>query len=137
MIFYVTSDYTVIFISNISVTKDYIYDNFHGVVLNKGVAFAKADRNSGTIRMENSDYVNKLDTMIDDSMKGTYLEADDNTLTLVCTKWAQEPKNNIFGPNFYLKNGRKLRLYVFLHFHARKTLDVIILPELKQTHKQF
>ena len=106
MIFYVTSDYTVIFINNISVTKDYIYDNFHGVVLNKGVAFAKADRNSG---------------MIDDSMKVTYLETDDNTLTLLCTKWTQGPKNNIFGPNFYLKNGRKLRLYVFLHFHARET----------------
>ena len=121
MIFYVTSDYTVIFINNISVTKDYIYDNFHGVVLNKGVAFAKADRNSGTIRMENSDYVNKLDTMIDDSMKVTYLETDDNTLTLLCTKWTQGPRNNIFGPNFYLKNGRNLRLYVFLHFHARKT----------------
>ena len=30
------------------------------------------------------------------------------------------PKQYIFGNQFYLEKARKLRFYVFLHFHARK-----------------
>ena len=33
------------------------------------------------------------------------------------------PKLYIFGNQFYLKNARKLRFNIFLHFHVRKDIS--------------
>ena len=73
--------YTDIFTNNIYVTKDYTYHNLHGLIQNKDIVVLKGDKVSGVVIMKKSDYVTKLDTMIDDGiMKGTYVETTDNTL---------------------------------------------------------
>ena len=64
--------YTDIFTNNIYATKDYTYHNLCGMIQNKNVV-VKGDKDSSVVIMKKSDYVTKLDTMIDDSiMKGTY-----------------------------------------------------------------
>ena len=69
--------YTDIFTNNIYATKDYTYHNLQ----NKGIIVVKGDKDSSVITMKKSDYVTKLDTMIDDGItKGTYVETTDNTL---------------------------------------------------------
>ena len=73
--------YTDIFTNNIYVTKDYTYHNLRGMIQNKDIVVVKGDKDSSVVIMKKSDYVTKLDTMIDDSiMKGTYVETTDNTL---------------------------------------------------------
>ena len=65
--------YTDIFTNNIYATKDYTYHNLRGMIQNKDSAVAKGDQDSGVVIMKKSDYVTKLDTMIDGViMKGTY-----------------------------------------------------------------
>ena len=73
--------YTDIFIKNIYATKDYTYHNLRGIIQNKNIAVVKGDKDSSVIILKKSDYVTKLDTIIDDGiMKGTYVETTDNTL---------------------------------------------------------
>ena len=51
------------------------------MIQNKDIVVVKDDEDCSIVIMKNSDYVIKLDTMIDDGiMKGTYLETIDNTL---------------------------------------------------------
>ena len=65
--------YTDIFTNNIYPTKDYTYHSLHGMVQDKDIVVVKGDKDSSVVIMKKSDYVTKLDTMIDDSiMKGTY-----------------------------------------------------------------
>ena len=72
--------YTDIFTNNIYATKDYTYHNLCGMIQNKNVV-VKGDKDSSVVIMKKSDYVTKLDTMIDDGIiKGTYVETTDNTL---------------------------------------------------------
>ena len=48
---------------------------------NKNVVVVKGDKDSSVVIMKKSNYVTKLDTMINDGiMKGTYVETTDNTL---------------------------------------------------------
>ena len=47
---------------------------------------------------------------------------------------SQDPKQYIFGDQFYSKNARKFRFHVLLHFHARK--HIIILSEVDQFLKK-
>ena len=69
------------FTNNIYTTKGYAYHNLRGMIQNKDIVVVKDDEDCSIIIMKNSDYVIKLDTMIDDGiMKGTYLESTDNTL---------------------------------------------------------
>ena len=50
------------------------------MIQNKDIAVDKGDKDSSVILMNITDYVTKLDTMIDDGiMKGTYVETTDNT----------------------------------------------------------
>ena len=73
--------YTDIFTNNIYATKDYTYHNLRGMIQNKDIVVVKGDKDSSVVIMKKSDYVTKLDTMIDDGiMKGTYVETTDNTL---------------------------------------------------------
>ena len=61
--------------------KDFNYHNLRSMILNKGIAVVKGDKDSSVVIMKKSHYVSKLDTMIDDGvMKGTYLETNDNTI---------------------------------------------------------
>ena len=51
------------------------------MIQNKDIVVVKDDEDCSIVIMKNSDYVIKLDTMIDDGiMKGIYLETTDNTL---------------------------------------------------------
>ena len=51
------------------------------MIQNKDIVVVKGDTDSSVVIMKKSDYVTKLDTMIDDGiMKGTYVETTDNTL---------------------------------------------------------
>ena len=51
------------------------------MIQNKDMVVVKGDKDSSAVRMKRSDYVTKLDTMIDDGiMKGTYVETTGNTL---------------------------------------------------------
>ena len=73
--------YTDIFTNNIYATKDYTYHNLRGMIQNKEIVVVKGDKDCSVDIMKKSDYVTKLDTMIDDGiMKGTYVETTDNTL---------------------------------------------------------
>ena len=70
---------TDIFTNNIYVTKDYTYHNLRGMIQNKDIVVVTVDKDSSV--MKKSDYVTKLDTMVDDDiMKDTYVETSDNTL---------------------------------------------------------
>ena len=73
--------YTDIFTNNIYATKDYTYHNLRGMIQNKDIVVVKGDKDSSVVIMKKSDYVTKLDTMIDDGIiKGTYVETIDNML---------------------------------------------------------
>ena len=51
------------------------------MIQNKDIVVVKGDKDSSVVIMKKSDYVTKLDTMIDDGIvKGTYLETTGNTL---------------------------------------------------------
>ena len=75
------SGYTDIFTNNIYVIKVYTSDNLCGMIQNKDIVVVKGDKDSSEFIMKKSDYVTKLDTMIDDgTIKGTYVKTTDNTL---------------------------------------------------------
>ena len=51
------------------------------ILQNKDIVVVKGDKDSGVVLIKKSDYVTKLDTMVDDSiMKGTYVATTDKTL---------------------------------------------------------
>ena len=51
------------------------------MVQNKDTATVKSDKDSSVVIIKKSDYVTKLDNMIDDGiMKDTYVETNDNML---------------------------------------------------------
>ena len=51
------------------------------MIQNKDIAVVKGDKDSSVVIMKTSDYVTKLDTMIDDGIiKGTDVETTDSTL---------------------------------------------------------
>ena len=63
---------TDIFTNNIYATKDYTYHKLRGMIQNKDIAVVKDEKDSSVVIMKKSDYVTKLDTMIDDGiMKST------------------------------------------------------------------
>ena len=73
--------YTDIFTNNIYAVKNYTYHNLRGMIQNKDVVVVKGDKDSSVVIIRKSDYVTKLNTMIDDGiMKGTYVKTTDNTL---------------------------------------------------------
>ena len=58
-----------------------MYHNLRGMIQNKDIVVVKGDKDSSVVIMKKSDYVTKLDTMIDDGiMKNNYVETIDNTL---------------------------------------------------------
>ena len=51
------------------------------MIQNKDIVIVKGDKDSSVVIMKKSDYVTKLDTMINgDIMNGTFVETTDNTL---------------------------------------------------------
>ena len=51
------------------------------MIQNKDIVIVKGDKGSSVVITKKSDYVTKLDTMIDDGIiEGTYVETTDNTL---------------------------------------------------------
>ena len=73
--------YANIFTNNTYATRDYTYHNLCGIIKNKDIVVVKGDKDCSAVIMKKSDYVTRLDTMIDDGiMKGTYVKTNDNTL---------------------------------------------------------
>ena len=73
--------YTYIFINNIYATKDYTYNNLHGLIQNKYIVVVKGDKDASAVIIKKLDYVTKLETMIHDAVrKGTYIETTANML---------------------------------------------------------
>ena len=73
--------YADICTNNIYATKDYIYHSFGDMIQKRDIVVVKVDKDSSVVIIEKSDYVTKLDTMIDDGMiKGIYIKTTDNTL---------------------------------------------------------
>ena len=67
--------YTDTFTNKIYATKDYTYHNLHGMIQNNDIAVVKGDKDCSAVIMKKSDYVTKLDTMIDDGiMRGNTLK---------------------------------------------------------------
>ena len=58
-----------------------MYHNLRGMIQNKDIVVVKGDKDSSVVIMKKSNYVTKLNTMIDDgATKGTYAETTDNML---------------------------------------------------------
>ena len=73
--------YTDFFTNSIYATKDYTYHNLRRMIQNKDIVVVKGDKDSSAVILKKSDYVNKLDTMIDGGIiKGIYVETTDNML---------------------------------------------------------
>ena len=61
--------------------RRFLDHNLRGMIQNKEIVVAKGNKDSSVVIMRKSDYVTKLDTMIDDGIvKGTYSETTDSTL---------------------------------------------------------
>ena len=73
--------YTDIFINRNDAAKAYTYRNLPGTIQNEDIITVSGYKDFSAAIMKKSDYVTKLDTMINDGiMKNNYVETIDNTL---------------------------------------------------------
>ena len=130
--------YTDVFTNNIYATKDYTYDNLCGMIQNKDIVVAKGDKDSNVVIMKKSDYVTKLDAMIDgDIMKGTYVETTDNTLKEL-SRFQDFLYRNFHNYERYKDmqpdSNQPARLYGTAKTHKFETLEDITVMNLKFRH---
>ena len=127
--------YTDIFTNNIYATKDYTYHNLRGMIQNKDIVVVKGDKDSSVVIMKKSDYVTKLDTMIDDGIiKGTYVETTDNTLKEL-SRFQDFLYRNFHNYERYKDmkpdSNQPARLYGTAKTHKFETLEDITVANLK------
>ena len=127
--------YTDIFSNNIYATKDYTYHNLRGMIQNKDIIVVKGDKDSSVVIMKKSDYVTKLDTMIDDGIiKGTYVETTDNTLKEL-SRFQDFLYRNFHKYERYKDmkpdSNQPARLYGTAKTHKFETLEDITVANLK------
>ena len=80
IIFCTIKSIAIIPIATIYVTKEYSYHNLRGVIQIKDIVVVKGDKDSSAVIRKKSDYLTKLDTMVNGGiMKGTSVEINDNT----------------------------------------------------------
>ena len=74
--------YTDIFTNNVYKTKDFTYYKLKNLINNKEVAIVPGDKDSTVVVMNRTDYINKMQSMIEEGIqKGVYLPTTDTTLT--------------------------------------------------------
>ena len=72
--------YTNIFSRNVMTTKDYTYHNLKELIKDENVVVVPGDKDSCVIVMNKSDYVQKLQDMIDEGInRGVYTQTTNNT----------------------------------------------------------
>ena len=121
--------------NNIYATKDYTYHNLRGMIQNKDIVVVKGDQDSSVVIMKKSDYVTKLDAMIDDGiMKGTYVETTDNTLKEL-SRFQDFLCRNFHNYERYTDmqhdSNQQARLYGTAKTHTFETLEDITIANLK------
>ena len=73
--------YTDIFAKNVISTEDHTYKELKTLIHNKDVVILKGDKDSSIVIMNKADYINKMETMIEDGIEnGTYAESGDTTM---------------------------------------------------------
>ena len=80
--FFVVIPDTDIFIKNMNKAKDSTYENLGHLINDQDICIISADKDSCAIILKKTDYINKLETMINKGIEsGTYGECDDTTLS--------------------------------------------------------
>ena len=73
--------YTNIFAKNVISTEDHTYIELKTLIHNKDVVILKGDKDSSIVIMNKTDYIKKIETMIEDGIKnGTCADTDDTTM---------------------------------------------------------
>ena len=74
-------NYTNIFTKNVYSTKDYTYNKLKNLINNPNIVVLEGDKETAIVVMNKTDYVNKMNEMIDAGItEGTYEESLDTTL---------------------------------------------------------
>ena len=74
--------YTNIFIKNANKAKDSTYKNLRHLINDQDICIISADKDSCVVILKRTDYINKLETMINKGIEsGTYVECEDTTLS--------------------------------------------------------
>ena len=127
--------YTDIFTNNVYAMKYYIYHNLRNMIQNKDIVLVKGDKDSSVVIMKKSDYVFKLNTMINDGiMKGTYEETTDNKLKEL-SQFQDFLYRNLHNYECYKDmqpdSNQPARLYGTAKTHKFETLEDITAANLK------
>ena len=73
--------YTDIFVKNMISTEDHTYKELKTLIHNKEVVILKGDKDSSIVIMNKTNYITKIEIMIEEGIKnGTYAETDDTTM---------------------------------------------------------
>ena len=104
------------------------------MIQNKDIVVVKGDKDSSVVIMKKSDYITKLDTMIDDSIiKGNYVETTDNMLKEL---WRFQGflYRNFHNYEHYKDmkpdSNQPVRLYGTAKTHKYETLEAITVANL-------
>ena len=73
--------HTDIFAKNAILTEGHTYKELKTLRHNKDVVLLKGDKDSSIVIMNKTDYIKKIETMIEEGIRnGTYAETDDTTM---------------------------------------------------------
>ena len=73
--------YTDIFSKNVLNSEDFTYKNLESLVQDENLVILQGDKDSSVVIKDKSDYIQKLENMIEEGInKGTYERTDDTTL---------------------------------------------------------
>ena len=127
--------YTDIFTNNAYAIKYYIYHNLRNMIQNKDIVVVKGDKDSSVVIMKKTDYVFKLNTMINDGiMKDTYEETTDNKLKEL-SQFQDFLYRNFHNYECYKDmqpdSNQPARLYGTAKTHKFETLEDITAANLK------
>ena len=125
--------YTDIFTNNIYATKDPNCHNLRGMIQNNDIVVVQGDKDSSVVIMKKSDYVTKLDTMIDGGiMKGTNIETNDKTLKEL-SQFQDFLYTNFHKYERYMQpdSNQPARLYGTAKTHKFETLENITLANMR------
>ena len=125
--------YTDIFTNNIYATKDPTCHNLRGMIQNNDIVVVQSDKDSSVVIMKKSDYVIKLDTIIDGGiMKGTNIETNDKTLKEL-SQFQDFLYTNFHKYERYMQpdSNQPARLYGTAKTHKFETVEDITLANMR------
>ena len=125
--------YTDIFTNNIYATKDPTCHNLRGMIQNNDIVVVQSDKDSSVVIMKKSDYVIKLDTIIDGGiMKGTNIETNDKTLKEL-SQFQDLLYTNFHKYERYMQpdSNQPARLYGTAKTHKFETVEDITLANMR------